>query len=164
MRRTAIQQLLRRSASAAAAPSAAPVFPTPVTQFSKLPNGLRVATQETYMPMACFGFVIEAGSSHEWALQRSTGVSHALELLAFRGTRGRDYEEMLQAVERMGGMVMANSSREQMLYCVDVLGENIDLGMELLAEVCSRECTYDGRSRREKSRYCESAPQPWTPP
>lgn len=34
----------------------------------------------------------------------------------------------------MGGMVTCHSSREQLLYCVDILRDNIEPAMDLLAD------------------------------
>ena len=40
---------------------------SPKTRITTLPSGMRVATQETYMPMTSLGLVVDAGSRHSFA-------------------------------------------------------------------------------------------------
>ena len=58
-----------------------------------------------------------------------------LELTAFHGTKTKTHEDIISEIERMGGMVQAISSRESIMYCVDVLKVNLDPAMELLSDV-----------------------------
>lgn len=41
---------------------------------------------------------------------------------------------MMTEIEQLGGMVQCVSSREGLLYCVDVLRENVDAAMDILAD------------------------------
>ena len=119
-------------ASLAEDPASRP--PQPRTHITTLPSGLRVVTQETYMPMTSLGIVVDAGSRQSFAAHGAVGVAHLAELMAFKSTLRRDHAGVLAAVEQMGGMVNANSSREQMLYVVDALRENVEEAVALLAE------------------------------
>ena len=86
------------------------------------------------MPMTSLGIVVDAGSRQSFATHGAVGVAHLAELMAFKSTLRRDHAGVLAAVEQMGGMVNANSSREQMLYVVDALRENVEEAVALLAE------------------------------
>lgn len=59
-------------------------LPAPQMQLSRLPNGLRVASQETYGQLCNFGLFIDAGSRIE--TKNTTGTTQLMELMAFKST------------------------------------------------------------------------------
>ncbi|CBJ31604.1 Mitochondrial Processing Peptidase alpha subunit [Ectocarpus siliculosus] len=104
----------------------------PETLTTTLPNGLRVASQETYGALCTFGIVVNAGSRLETDL--NTGTCHLLELMAFKSTATRSHQQVVSEFEEMGGTTSTHGSRDQMLYCVDVLRDNLERAVELLAD------------------------------
>lgn len=110
----------------------------PQTEISTLPNGVRVASQETYGQVCTVGVLANCGSRYE-VEGVSTGVNHLLELLAFRSTAefptGGD---IIERMDKMGGATFASSSREQMLYCIDILRPNAGAAVDILAETVLR--------------------------
>ena len=110
----------------------------PTTLSSKLGNGLVVATQEMHGLMSSFAFVMAVGSSSEKqtgvAESLTTGVTQILELTAFGNTENRSQQQFSAEMEQLGGMVQCISSREQIMFCVDVLRENIEPALKLLAD------------------------------
>jgi len=111
---------------------------TPYTELTTLPNGLRVASQETYGQVCTFGIVANCGSRLEND-EMTMGCNHLLELLAFSGTtrtsEEQDNNDISARLDSMGGASFCNASREQFLYCIDVLRPNVDKAMSLLADV-----------------------------
>ncbi len=102
-----------------------------------LSNGLRVATE--HMPglaSAALGVWIGAGGRHE--SDRETGVAHFLEHMAFKGTKTRSAYDIAVAIEDVGGYLNAYTSREATAYYARVLGEDVPLGLELLADILTR--------------------------
>jgi hypothetical protein len=114
---------------------------TPTTKISTLPNGLRIASRETYGQVCTFGIVSKCGSRLEKQNtslndpSSTTGVNHLMELLAFCGTKKLDSTSYQNKLGTLGGASYASSSREQFLYCIDVLRPNIDEAMDMLQDV-----------------------------
>ena len=107
----------------------------PKTISSKLSNGLTVASQDNLGLMSSFAFLVNRGSSYEiqHGPGHDTGATHLLELLAFRSTTNRSHQDLMTEMEQLGGMVQCVGSREGLLYCVDVLRENTDAALDILA-------------------------------
>jgi predicted Zn-dependent peptidase len=101
---------------------------------SVLPGGLVVLTES--MPgirSASIGVWARAGSIHESA--REMGVSHMLEHMVFKGTRRRTAREIALVLERVGGSLDAYTTREHTSYQARVLDTDIDLALEVLADL-----------------------------
>jgi predicted Zn-dependent peptidase len=99
-----------------------------------LPNGLRVVTER--MPglgSASLGVWVQAGSRHETPAQN--GVAHFLEHMAFKGTARRSAADIAVEIENVGGYLNAYTSRETTAYYARVLGEDVALAMDLIADI-----------------------------
>jgi predicted Zn-dependent peptidase len=101
-------------------------------------NGLRVVT--SHMPSArsvAVGLFVGVGSRHEDAPH--AGLSHLLEHLVFKGTKGYpDPGGLSEAVEGCGGAVNAATDRELTVYSAKVPAEASERGMEVVAELVLR--------------------------
>lgn len=110
----------------------------PETISSKLSNGMTVASQELSSLITSIGFIIGTGSSHEnqdiHSPDTTIGATHALELTAFGSTHKRDREQIQTEIEKLGGMLQCVGNRESLLYVVDVLRENVDNAIDILAD------------------------------
>lgn len=84
-----------------------------------------------YGQIATIGALANVGSRNE--TDDNTGVNHMLELLAFQSTPQYSATEIIEKMDTLGGFTFANSSREQMMYCIDILQSNIDDACEILA-------------------------------
>lgn len=67
-------------------------------------------------------------------LDSNAGVSHMLEHFSFKSTAKRTHADFVREIEDIGGTVTATSGREQLAYSIDVLRDNIENGLELLAD------------------------------
>jgi predicted Zn-dependent peptidase len=105
---------------------------------SVLPNGLRVVTQS--MPSArsvAVGLFVGVGSRRED--DAHAGLSHLLEHLVFKGTRGYpDPGGLSEAVEGCGGSVNASTDRELTVYSAKVPAEAAARGLEVIADLVFR--------------------------
>ena len=103
-----------------------------------LPNGLRVVTSR--MPSArsvAVGLFVGVGSRHEDVPH--AGLSHLLEHLVFKGTRGYpDPGGLSEAVEGCGGAVNASTDRELTVYSSKVPGAAAERGLDVVAELVLR--------------------------
>ena len=124
----------------------------PDLELTTLPNGVRVGSIENYSRVSSVGVLLDFGSRHE--LDRCTlppnnnnntgstdqqvvstaGVNHLMELMAFQSTQHHTGSDIRNIMEHLGSAYFATSSREQMMYCVDVLRPNVNMAFGLLSE------------------------------
>merc|ERR1711915_1074805 len=99
-------------------------------QVTKLPSGLVIASQENYSPASKIGVFIKAGCRYE--TPESLGVTHLLRLASSLTTKGASSFKICRGVEAVGGSLSVTSTRENMIYSVDCLRDDIDAVMEYL--------------------------------
>lgn len=99
-----------------------------------LPGGLRVVTE--YVPAvrsASVGVWVNVGSRDEGP--RVAGAAHFLEHLLFKATPTRDSVQIAQSVDAVGGELNAFTSREHTCYYAHVLDEDLEMAVDLVADV-----------------------------
>lgn len=99
-----------------------------------LPGGLRVVTE--YIPSvrsASVGVWVDVGSRDEGP--SVAGAAHFLEHLLFKSTPTRSAVEIAQAVDAVGGELNAFTSREHTCYYAHVLDTDLELAVDLVADV-----------------------------
>jgi processing peptidase subunit alpha len=106
--------------------------PAELDQISTLPNGVRVATEALPGHFSGIGVYIDAGSRYENVYLR--GVSHIMDRLAFKSTEKRTSDEMLEALESLGGNIQCASSRESLMYQSATFNSAVPTTVALLAE------------------------------
>eukprot|EP00696_Hemimastix_kukwesjijk_P012035 gnl/Hemi2/25110_TR8455_c0_g6_i2.p1 gnl/Hemi2/25110_TR8455_c0_g6~~gnl/Hemi2/25110_TR8455_c0_g6_i2.p1 ORF type:complete len:421 (-),score=128.09 gnl/Hemi2/25110_TR8455_c0_g6_i2:294-1556(-) len=79
------------------------------------------------------GVWIGAGSCFE--TDKTSGVAHFLEHLAFKGTSRRTQQQLELEVESIGGHLNAYTSREQTVYYAKVLRKDAAQAMDILADI-----------------------------
>lgn len=102
---------------------------------SVLPSGLRVVTQamETARSVSVALFV-PLGSRHED--DGRAGLSHLLEHLVFKGTRGHpEAGSVSQMVEGVGGSVNASTDRELTVFSAKVPAGRAEVALEAVSEL-----------------------------
>ncbi|ETW09190.1 hypothetical protein H310_01616 [Aphanomyces invadans] len=104
----------------------------PRTETTVLPNGLRVISQETYGQASTVGLFVDAGSRFED--DSNTGITHMMEHLGFKSSHSRSHADLVREFEDIGAQTTSSSGREQLIYTVDVLRDNVDRALELLAD------------------------------
>ncbi|KAI1608248.1 mitochondrial processing peptidase [Exophiala viscosa] len=106
--------------------------PVELDHISELPNGIRVATESLPGPFAGVGVYIDAGSRYEDASLR--GVSHIVDRLAFKSTKSRTSDQMLESLESLGGNIQCASSREALMYQSATFNSGVPDTIALLAD------------------------------
>ena len=102
-----------------------------------LPGGLRVVTE--YIPSvrsASVGVWVGVGSRDEGG--SVAGAAHFLEHLLFKSTPTRTAVDIAQAVDAVGGELNAFTAREHTCYYAHVLDTDLELGIDLVADVVLR--------------------------
>ncbi|WP_137699631.1 M16 family metallopeptidase [Marimonas lutisalis] len=99
-----------------------------------LKNGFRIVSER--MPglqSASIGIWVTAGGRNERAEQN--GIAHFLEHMAFKGTEKRSTLEIAEAIEDVGGYMNAYTSREATAYYARVLGQDVALALDVIADI-----------------------------
>ncbi len=99
-----------------------------------LSNGFRIATER--MPglqSASIGIWVLAGGRHE--TEDQNGIAHFLEHMAFKGTKTRSALQIAEAIEDVGGYINAYTSREMTAYYARVLGQDVDLALDVISDI-----------------------------
>ncbi|KAL7627090.1 Mitochondrial-processing peptidase subunit alpha [Parahypoxylon ruwenzoriense] len=112
--------------------------PTELDRITRLPNGVRVASEALPGTFSGVGVYIEGGSRFENS--SLSGVSHIVDRLAFHSTHNRSAEEVQETVESLGGNVQCVSSRESMMYQAATFNSAVPKATELLADTIRNPC------------------------
>ena len=116
---------------------------------TRLANGLTVATER--MPeiaTATLGVWVGTGSRHEQAHEH--GLSHLIEHMAFKGTARRSARQIAEDIENVGGDINAATSVEYTSYTARVLGENVDVALDVLGDILIHSVFDPAELAREK--------------
>ncbi len=118
-------------------------------ELTTLPSGLRIVTDRMdNLETVSLGIWVAAGSRHE--RPREHGLSHLLEHMAFKGTRRRSARDIAEEIENAGGDLNAATGVEQTAYYAHVLGVDMNLALDILADILT-ESTFDSQElEREK--------------
>lgn len=99
-----------------------------------LPNGLRVVTEE--MPdVYSVTTSIWSGTGSAYETPAEAGLSHVVEHMLFKGTEKRNYVEIGELLESVGGQMNAFTSRENTCYYTRTLSDNFELSMDVLSDM-----------------------------
>ncbi|CAI2350599.1 unnamed protein product [Caenorhabditis sp. 36 PRJEB53466] len=105
----------------------------PETVVTTLPNGFRVATENTGGSTATIGVFIDAGSRYE--NDANNGTAHFLEHMAFKGTPRRTRMGLELEVENIGAHLNAYTSRENTTYYAKCFTERLDQSVDILSDI-----------------------------
>jgi len=121
----------------------------PRPQKVRLPSGATLLHQRNpFSPTIAFGVWIDGGSSREDTDER--GLSHLLEHVVFRGTKGRDALRLAYELESIGGQYDAFTGKEATCYHAKVLEEHFEKLVDLFADIVCRPTIPDKTMRIEK--------------
>jgi predicted Zn-dependent peptidase len=114
-----------------------------------LPNGLVVITEQ--MPQfrsVSVGIWVRAGSRRE--PEELGGISHFIEHMVFKGTERRSCEEIAAAVDSVGGLLDAFTTKEMVCFNTKVLDEHLPLAFDVIADMALRPLFAPPDIEREK--------------
>jgi len=98
-----------------------------------LPNGLKVATKETFGETTSAGVFINAGTRDE--SRETAGAAYLTEQLAFTGTRKRPKDRLAAEVESMGALLDMSAGREQTSYTISMCNKDLKQGVDILTDL-----------------------------
>lgn len=115
-----------------AARGAAPTANTPV--LTTLSNGVRLlAIPLPHVQSASVGVFLRVGSRDE--TPATSGISHVLEHMAFKGTSTRSVQEINLDAERLGADVNAYTSKDTTGYFMSGLGKHAGQFLQMTADI-----------------------------
>uniref|UniRef100_A0A914WZ74 Mitochondrial-processing peptidase subunit alpha n=1 Tax=Plectus sambesii TaxID=2011161 RepID=A0A914WZ74_9BILA len=106
------------------------------TQITTLDNGLRIATEAHFGEYCTIGVAIDAGSRYEIAYP--SGISHFLEKLAFNSTLNRSRDETFGMIERHGGLIDCQSTKDTFVYASSCHINGLDDVLGVIADAVLR--------------------------
>ncbi|MEO5641235.1 MAG: pitrilysin family protein [Sphingomicrobium sp.] len=115
----------------------------------RLANGLTVAIDP--MPgaqSAAVGVYTSVGSRSEPAALG--GLAHLVEHMVFKGAGSRDARAIAEAIEDVGGSLNAWTARDQTVFHGRVLGPDVPLALELIADLVRAATLDEAELEREK--------------
>lgn len=117
---------------------------------TRLDNGITVVSDAMgHLGTVSLGIWVGAGARDEHESEH--GISHLLEHMAFKGTRRRSARRIAEEIEQVGGDINAATSVEQTSYNVRVLGEDMGLGLDILADILTEPAFAPEELQREKN-------------
>ena len=121
----------------------------PDVQLTTLPSGLRIVSQAmAHAATVSLGIWIGAGSRDE--LPHEHGLAHLLEHMAFKGTARRSARQIAEEIESVGGDLNAATSVEYTCYTARVLGQDLALAVDILADILTASAFTEAELKREK--------------
>eukprot|EP01026_Neomeris_dumetosa_P018337 TRINITY_DN1717_c0_g2_i1.p1 TRINITY_DN1717_c0_g2~~TRINITY_DN1717_c0_g2_i1.p1 ORF type:complete len:576 (+),score=57.17 TRINITY_DN1717_c0_g2_i1:180-1730(+) len=109
-----------------------PAPQTPPTLVTTLPNGFRIASEDTWGPSASLGLYVSSGSMFEGP--HNAGSSHLMEYIAFKGTKHRTHFRVVQEIMTIGASTSATASRDQIAYNIECIKVHIPHALEVLCD------------------------------
>ncbi|XP_037656861.1 cytochrome b-c1 complex subunit 2, mitochondrial-like [Choloepus didactylus] len=101
-------------------------------EFTKLPNGLVIASLENYAPTSRIGLFIKAGSRYKDS--NNLGTPHLLRLSSSLTTKGASSFKITRGIEALGKFNVT-ATRENLAYTVECQWDDTEILMELLLNV-----------------------------
>ena len=121
----------------------------PDVALTTLPSGLRIVSQRMdHASTVSLGIWIGAGSRDE--LPNEHGLAHLLEHMAFKGTARRSALQIAEEIESVGGDLNAATSVEYTCYTARVLGQDLPLAVDILADILTAPALTPEELKREK--------------
>ena len=101
---------------------------------SILDNGVSVITEKMAdVESASLGVWVKTGSRHE--SERTSGISHFIEHMLFKGTPKRSALDVAKEIESVGGILNAFTGREYTCFYSKVLADNLPIAIDLLSDI-----------------------------
>ncbi|KRE24804.1 peptidase M16 [Bosea sp. Root483D1] len=114
-----------------------------------LPSGLRIVSERMdHASTVSLGIWIGAGARDE--LPHEHGLAHLLEHMAFKGTARRSALQIAEEIESVGGDLNAATSVEYTCYTARVLGQDLPLAVDILADILTHPSLTEEELAREK--------------
>jgi zinc protease len=114
--------------------AASPVWAAALGQREVLPNGMVLLVAERHsVPIVTVSLRIQAGAVLD--PPDKPGVANLAATLLTQGTKTRTAPQISEAIEFVGGSLSVEAGQELTTFSLSVLSKDLDLGLDLLADV-----------------------------
>ena len=114
-----------------------------------LPNGLRVVGEKlTHVRSCTVGIWVKVGSMNE--APDENGLSHFIEHMVFKGTANRSARDIAEEMDMAGGQLNAFTSKECTCYYAKVTDDELELAVDILADLALRPTFDDKELQKER--------------
>ena len=117
---------------------------------TKLENGLRIISHHmSSVQSVSFAVYNNVGSRDE--TEEINGVAHFLEHMAFKGTKTRSSTEIVETIDKVGGSINASTGKDITKYTVDLLAEDLDIGVDIISDILQNSTFKTKEFEKERS-------------
>jgi len=116
---------------------------------TRLPGGLRVITDTVPgVQTVALGVWVGVGTRHEDIV--NNGTAHLVEHMLFKGTAKRSAQDIVEAIEDVGGNTNAYTSRELTSYHIHLLKDDMTLALDVLADMVQNASLLEEELEKER--------------
>lgn len=119
-------------------------------KLSRLKNGINVVTK--HFPgrkSVAVGVWVKVGARYESF--KTSGISHFIEHMLFKGTKKRSARKIKQTIEGLGGQFNAFTSEESTCYFVKILSKHFPLALDVLADMVNNSAFSPAQIEKERT-------------
>lgn len=98
-----------------------------------LPNGIRVASEPSSVPLVTVTLQVKAGVRNE-AFQ-TNGIGHFIKKLRSRGTEKRTRSQLAEDLENLGALIKITAGKEMTTFQLELNQKDLAKGVELLSDI-----------------------------
>jgi predicted Zn-dependent peptidase len=119
------------------------------TALTTLANGVRIVTIKLpQLASVSVSVFVRTGSAHE--SRPLNGISHFVEHMAFKGTHGRDCQQINLDAERLGAEVNAHTDKDHTAYHMRGMAEHAGLFLQMLGDIVRNSSFPEAELERER--------------
>lgn len=105
-----------------------------MVEIIKFANGVTVALEKMpFVRSVAFGIFVKNGSRNE--TKATSGISHFIEHMMFKGTENRTAKQIADEVDSIGGQINAYTTKEYTCYYTRTLDTHFDTALDILADM-----------------------------
>lgn len=102
-------------------------------EYHKLNNGIKLIHKKTNSPVSYCGLIINTGTRDEQ--KNEQGISHFIEHVLFKGTKKRNYRQILTRLDDVGGEIDAFTTKEDTTITATFLTKYYKRAIELIHDI-----------------------------
>jgi len=121
-----------------------------MAEIVKLENGVTVVLEKmNSVRSIAFGIFVKNGSRNENI--QTSGISHFIEHLLFKGTKNRTAREIADDMDSVGGQINAYTTKEYTCYYTRTLDSHFNIAIDVLADIYFNSLFSDDDIKKERN-------------
>jgi predicted Zn-dependent peptidase len=114
-----------------------------------LDNGVRVITEEIpWVESVSLGCFVLVGAAYE--PKRLSGISHFMEHMVFKGSKGRSARDIVMEIESLGGVINAATGKEFTNFYTKIYHKHLRKAVDILIDIAFNPLFKEADINREK--------------